>query len=74
MFPRAWFVLIEGRGIDIPASDSGGNLIGFYTHAYVLAANAARASELGVRFCRKAWKLNSYAEANTLEGDPEWRV
>lgn len=78
MFPRAWFVIVNGHGIHIPVEDENGQndrpIIGFYTHAVVLAEHAEEAQAKGLKACQHAWQSNEASVHDESENGPEWAI
>lgn len=71
---KAWFVVVQGTGVDVPSADDGERaLIGFFNHAYVWANSAEDARTAGLADCRDGWARNAFRQTNRA-GEPSFSV
>lgn len=49
-------------------------MIGFYTHAVVLAEHAEDAQVKGLAACQHAWRTNEACVLDESENGPEWAI
>ena len=62
-----FFVLLHGQGISIPSTESGEDLIGFYTTRWVKARDVDEAATIAITMVMADWTKGEYAGLNRAD-------
>lgn len=57
-------IMLEGKGIDVPADDNGHSIAGFFTTRLVKAATGEESEEKAKNLILSEWSSGPYAKAN----------
>lgn len=75
---KAWYVGFHAQGVDILVENENAEdrrpLIGFYTHAVVLAEHGEEAQAKGLKACQEAWQSNEASVLDQSVNGPQWTI